>query len=170
MNSRVIACVVITFHPSLFLLLIGMLTLEVLDRWLQELEAMTAEYVAAEKAADEAAEKAAHKAMKAEHEAAMFTWLCSQFALDATGYGDPSAQCTHGRGCCFCVHNHISHTTLFMGKDKDDQTGVKNKVPEHKVTRRSRTRTNEEAAYHDAEEGARPVRRAGKRRKRRQGR
>ena len=42
-----------------------------------------------------------------------------------------------------------------MGKNKDDQTGVKNKVPEHKVTRRSRTRTNEEAAYHDAEEGAR---------------
>ena len=43
-----------------------------------------------------------------------------------------------------------------MGKYKDDQTGVNNKVPEHKVTRRSRTSTNEEAAYHDAEEGARP--------------
>ncbi len=42
-----------------------------------------------------------------------------------------------------------------MGKYKDDQTGVNNKVPEHKVTRRSRTSTNEEAAYHDAEEGAR---------------
>ena len=42
-----------------------------------------------------------------------------------------------------------------MGKYKDDQTGVNNKVPEHKVTRRSRTNTNEEAAYHDAEEGAR---------------
>ena len=125
-----------------------MFTLEVLDRWLKELEAMTAEYEAAEKAAHEATKTARkaknakkdkkkahknktaeHKAMKAEHEAAMFTWLCSQFALDATGYGDPSAQCTHGRGCCFCVHNHISHTTLFMGKDKDDQTGVNNKVP-----------------------------------------
>ncbi len=42
-----------------------------------------------------------------------------------------------------------------MGKDKDDQTGVNNKVPEHKVKRRSKTSTNEEAAYHDAEERAR---------------
>ena len=51
--------------------------------------------------------------------------------------------------------HHISHTTLFMGKDKDDQTGVNNKVPEHKVTRRSRTSTNQEALYRDAEGEAR---------------
>jgi hypothetical protein len=45
-----------------------------------------------------------------------------------------------------------------MDKDKDDQTGVNNKVPEHKViTRRSRIRTNKEAAYHDAEDRGSPV-------------
>jgi hypothetical protein len=56
---------------------------------------------------------------------------------------------------------YFTRTLLYLWvkchKDKDDQTGVKNKVPEHKVTRRSRTRTNEEAAYHDAEELGSPV-------------
>jgi hypothetical protein len=44
-----------------------------------------------------------------------------------------------------------------MGKNKDDQTGVKieqsTRTQSHKT--KYRTRTNEEAAYHDAEEGAR---------------
>jgi hypothetical protein len=52
-----------------------------------------------------------------------------------------------------------------MGKDKEEQTGVNNKVPEHKVTRRSRTSTNKEAAY--TMPRRKPGRRAGKRRKRR---